>query len=360
MHVALMAGSLTRGGTERVLVNLADYLISRGDTVTVVTLSRYENEYELNKSATRIVWDLDPCEITSNRVKNFIKRINKLKSIWNEFKPDVILSFIGKNNFMALLTAPKSIPVAVSIRAIPWMEYPTKLSRLVAYLLYGKAATVILQTKNQDMYFSKKAKSKSVVMKNPIDSRFLVEPYDGERDKVIVSVGRVDENKNHKMIIDAFATIAKKYPDWKVVIYGDGDLRQNLLKYVDSMGLSGRIELPGNVPDVAEKIKKTSVFILSSNTEGSPNSLIEAMCLGLAPISTDCTCGGMDELIQNGVNGYVVPVGDTLKMQETLQNLLCDLQRILDISEKTRGTRDIYQPEKVLGEWREVLKNLTK
>lgn len=360
MHVVLMAGSLSRGGTERVLVNLADYLISRGDTVTVVTLCRYDNEYELNKSATRIVWDLTAEENTPNRVKNFIRRINKLKSIWREIKPDVILSFIGKHNFMALLSAPKDVPVAVSVRAIPWMEYPTKLSRLAAYVLYNRAASVILQTKNQDMYFSKKAKSKSVVLKNPIDAAFLGEPYTGEREKVIVSVGRVDENKNHRMIIDAFSAIAEEFPDWKVVIYGDGDLRTELLKYVDSMGLSGRIELPGAIPNVAEKIKKTSVFILSSNTEGIPNSLIEAMCLGLAPISTDCTCGGMDELIQNGVNGYVIPVGDTPKMQETLHFLLSDLQRILDISEKTKGTRDIFQSEKVLEEWRNVLEKLTK
>lgn len=358
MHVALMAGSLTRGGTERVLVTLADYLIKQGDTVTVVTQHQVENEYELNPNANRVVWELTDEEISSSRIKNFLSRCKKLRNIWGKRSPDIILSFIGKNNFMALLTAPKDIPVVVSVRAIPWMEYPTRFMRMVAYVLYGKASAVILQTRNQDMYFSKRAKSKSVVLKNPIDGRFLEKPYEGEREHTIVSVGRVDENKNHRMIIDAFAPLAKDFPDWKVIIYGEGELRQELLRYVDSIGLSAQIELPGNVPDIPEKIKKASVFILSSNTEGIPNSLIEAMCLGLVPVSTDCTCGGMDELIQDGVNGYIIPVGDTAKMQDALQKLIGDLQRILDISEKTKATRDIYQPEKVLGEWRKTLQNL--
>lgn len=360
MHVALMAGSLTRGGTERVLVTLADYLISQGDTVTVVTQHQVENEYSLNPKATRVVWELTEGEITSNRVKNFIQRFKKLQNVWKENNPDVILSFIGKNNFMALLTAPKKRKVAVSVRALPDLEYPSLWMKCMANFLYRRAGALILQTRDQGIFFSEGARRNAVILKNPINTSFLQEPYEGEREKTIVSVGRIDENKNHRMIIDAFAPLAKDHPEWKLVIYGDGDLRSELLKTVDSMGLSDQIILPGNVPNVAEQIKKTSVFVLGSDTEGSPNSLIEAMCLGLAPISTDCACGGPRELIEDGVNGYLIPVRDTAKMQEALQKLINDLHKIVEISSEAIKTRDIYQPQNVLDEWRDVLKKLCK
>lgn len=359
MHVAIFAGSLTMGGTERVVVNLIDYLIERGDRVTLVTQQQGEKEYPLNPEAKRYILALTSEENTGSRIGNIKARNNKLKNIWRERKPDVILSFIGKCNFMAIETGrPLGIPVAICVRALPELEYDNFIMRLRAGYLFPKANLGIFQTKEQMKFFSKKVQNKSVVLKNPMNEVFFEPPFEGEREKVIVTVGRVDANKNHKMIIDAFDAIKDEFPEWKVVIYGEGDKRKELIEYTKMLGISDRVTLPGNVENVAERIKKTGVFVLSSDTEGSPNALIEAMLLGLPVISTDCPSGGPGELIEDGVNGMLIPVGETSVLQEKLQNLLNNLQLQKAFSEKSLATRDIYSRKKVLGEWKMTLENL--
>ncbi|MDR2889091.1 MAG: glycosyltransferase, partial [Lachnospiraceae bacterium] len=145
MHVAMLIGSLSKGGTERILVNLVDFLLKRGHQVTVVTQYAKVNEYELNRSAKRVISDITEAETGHGRLTNFYRRFRKLRSIWRAEKPDVILSFIGKNNLMALLTTRRlSIPVAVAVRGAPEAEYPTGGLRRAASFLYRYAEGVVM------------------------------------------------------------------------------------------------------------------------------------------------------------------------------------------------------------------------
>ena len=144
------------------------------------------------------------------------------------------------------------------------------------------------------------------------------------------------------------------------MIYGDGEKRGQLRELVSEMELDERILLPGSTAYVADAIYKTRVFVLSSNTEGMPNTLIEAMVMGLTVVSTDCPCGGPAELIQNNYNGILVPVGDVNKMQEKLQFLLNNLQEADRMGINAMKTSDIYMPEKVYEEWQNCLENLMK
>ena len=363
MKVAIMAGSLSCGGTERVIVNLADYLIECGHEVTVVTLRKAQIEYPLNPCAERILWDLTADETKSGavgRISNFLARFHKLEAVWTEMKPDVILSFIGKNNFMALLTSRKySIPVAVAVRGEPNMEYYAGWMKLMSKTLFKRASKVVLQTKGQLEYFPKSIQSKAIILKNPINSAFFAEPVPfAQRQPLIVCVGRIDENKNHKMLIDAFNAIRDDFPEYKLIIYGEGELRKELLSYVKELGASEQIDLPGNISNVAEKIRIARVFVLPSNTEGSPNTLIEAMCLGLVCISCDSVGGGPRELIEHEKNGLLIPVGDTAILQDTLHNLLNDLQKMNEFSSKSLCTRAIYSREIILDEWKTMLESL--
>lgn len=356
MNVAIFCGSLSRGGTERVVINLIDYLIENGDKVTLVTQEKHDNEYPLNPEAKRFLLALTPEEDTGSRLGNLKARYTKLTNIWKEQKVEVILSFIGKCNFMAIETGKKlNIPVAVCVRALPELEYDSFIMRARAKLLFPKAKRCVFQTKDQMKFFSKKVQGKSVILKNPMNEVFFEPPYDGIREKTIVSVGRIDQNKNHRMIIDAFNRIQSTIPEWKVVIYGDGELRNELIEYVKNLGLEEKVSLPGNADNVAEKIKKAGVFILSSDTEGSPNALIEAMLLGIPVISTDCPSGGPGELIEDGVNGLLIPVGNVTVLQDNLQKLINNLQLQKQFSMNLLKTRDIYSREKVLSEWRDML-----
>ncbi len=359
MHVAMLIGALTKGGSERVLVNLADYLVRSGHRVTMVTQYQKENEYPLNENVKRVISDITTAETTRNRAINFSRRFFKLRNIWKREKPDVILSFIGKNNMMAILTS-RFLPVsvAVAVRGDPEAEYYTGWMRKAARYLFRYADGVILQTEASRGFFSEAISKKAVILRNPVNSLFFRPRFQGEREKTIVAVGRIDENKNHRMLIQAFARIADEFPDYKVIIYGEGELRECLQVEVREMGLAERILLPGNTDAVAEKIYKSRVFVLTSDTEGVPNTLIEAMLMGLTVVATDCPCGGPAELIRHQENGWLIPVRDTEKMKDSLHFLLKNLQNADFLGEEASRLQSQYDPDNIGKSWENYLQSL--
>lgn len=353
-HIAMFISSLNKGGSERVLVNLAEYFYSRGYRVTIVTQYQTENEYEIREGIRRVYSEITEEEIGSGRIGNFVKRFRKLRNIWKTEKPDLILSFIGKNNMMAILTSRfLSIPTVISVRGEPKEEYYSRFLRMAAKLLFPLADGIVLQTTASKEFFSKAVQRKSVILPNSLNPAFIREVYDGERDKQIVAVGRVDANKNHCMIIEAFASLAEQYPDYELVIYGEGELRQSLLEQVETMGLKERVHLPGSISNVAEAIYKASVFVLSSNSEGMPNTLIEAMALGIPSISTDCPCGGPQDLIESGENGILTEIDNVKMLEENLQKIISDQEFATKLSKNASKIQEKLNPDLINGKWEE-------
>ena len=168
--IVFYISSLAKAGAQRVILNLTESLLEKGHRVTIVTTSVVENEYELPKGAGRIISDIQGEEITSNRITNLTNRFSKLRGIWKSEQPDVIISFIGKNNFMAILTAwGLKIPVLVSVRGEPMEEYYSGLLRFLAKYLFRKADGIILQTEDSKAFFPKKTVEKAVVLPNPLN-----------------------------------------------------------------------------------------------------------------------------------------------------------------------------------------------
>ncbi len=354
--IALYISSLRKGGAERVIANLASYLDGKDYRVVIVTTHKAEIEYTVPDTVIRRISEPDEEELKGGRISNFIARCRKLRNIWKEEKPDVILSFIGKNNMMAILTSRGlGIPVAVSVRGEPNEEYYSRSLKLVAKHLFKLADGVVLQTRQCMEFFPGSIRKKSVILKNPVNPDFFKVRYEGERDKTIVAVGRIDENKNHEMLIRAFSLIAEEYPEYKLIIYGEGEKKHDLETLVKELRLQERILLPGSTDRVADAIYKTRVFVLPSNTEGMPNTLIEAMILGLTVIATDCPCGGPAELIDHEKNGLLTQVGNIEKMKENLQKVLNNLQEADLMGIQARITGEIYRPEKVYEEWEKYL-----
>ena len=151
--VAFYIGSLKKGGAERVFVNLATYFLEQGCNVTMVTQYKKENEYELPAGIRRVISDLTP-EEEGGRIVNLFRRYKKLRRIFREIHADVVLSTIGKNNFMALL-ANAFLPtkVVVSVVAEPTEEYPTKGMRLLAKTLFYAADGIVMQTADAVRFF---------------------------------------------------------------------------------------------------------------------------------------------------------------------------------------------------------------
>lgn len=354
-HICLYIGSLQKGGAERVMANLAEYLYGRGWEVTFVTTyfrppefmlphglwdpetgAPYENAEETSKEAPadlpddaevrwgsrvvmtepagihRIYADPSAEELSHGRIRGFHARYRKLRNIWKEEKPDIILSFIGHNNIFSILTSRGlKIPVAVSVRSDPAREYASSKLRIPAFLLFRQAAGVIVQTHGAADFFPKGIRKKTTILPNAVNPDFLRPRYEGEREKRVVSVGRLDDNKNQGFLIEQFAIAHHVHPEYTLHLYGDGPSREKFENRAWELGVADAVVFEGVVSGVRAKIEKSMIFVLPSLVEGMPNALLEAMSAGLACIATDCPCGGPRDLIRDGENGFLVPVPGT-------------------------------------------------
>lgn len=355
--IAFYIGSLSRGGAEHVMVNLAKYFLDNGYNVFLVTKASEPPEYEVPDGVIRILADITKDEITSSRVANLKNRIKKLRSIWEEIKPDVILSFIRKNNLMAIASAKGlGIPVVVGIRSNPERELQGRGFKEISFFLFGKAAGIVVQTNAAKAYLPAKLQKKTVIMPNSLSEEFIDRQPVSERRREIVLVGRIDANKNQRMVLEAFSEIMDDYRDWSLHLYGDGELAAGLRNRFDC----DRIVFHGQVSNVKDRIKGASIFVLPSKQEGMPNALIEAMALGLACISTDCPCGGPADLIEHEKNGILIPVDDKEELMNQLRRLLDDEQQRLRLGAEATKIAEDMRPEKVNLLWKEYLEGFIK
>ncbi len=388
-------GSLQKGGAERVMSNLCDYFFEQGYQVTLVTTYLAANEYEVKHAAWKsvpagaenatLVADLDENPVwvdltggekdgiqrvfsallkseQKDRLTNFRLRHQKLKDIWRALKPDVVLSFIGKNNIMALSTATREgIKVVVSVRADPDWEYSTTALKAGMLANFGKAAGVVVQSNGAKEKFPGYIQKKCTILPNSMDPSFVRKRYIGERENTIVMVARLHENKNQALVMEAFKEATKdRFKDYRLVFYGDGPDRLKLQHKATSMGIDDRVEFKGNVKHVAEHIEKAKLFVLASGHEGMPNSLIEAMSLGLACISTDCPCGGPRDLITDGVNGLLVPVGDVKAMTDAMVKVLENDDLANRLGEAATSVQKRFAPDVANAMWKEYFDKIIR
>ena len=359
--IALFISSLHRGGSERVMSNIASFLSGRGHRVILVTQYEYPDEYVVDPKVRRII--LENTENGSglfSRLTGFIRRFSELRKVWKKEEPDVILSFIGKNNIMAVISsAGLGIPVAVSVRSDPAAEYDSPGLKRAAFAVFKKAAAVIVMTRRSREFFPAYLQQRLIVLPNPISEEFLTDKASGQvRSGRIVAVGRVDENKHHRRMIDAFCTIADEFPETTLTVYGSGELLEPLREYASSLPVSDRIFLPGQTDDIRGSISGASLFLLCSDFEGIPNALLEAMALGIPCISTNCPCGGPADIIEDGRNGLLIPVGDEKALTEAMRRVLGSKELSDAFSKEALKVREKYEPAKILSMWEKTLTDL--
>lgn len=358
--IAFYIGSLNKGGAERVISNLAEFFYSKGYKVWMITKFIAKEEYSLSPGITRVVADITKDE-EKGRIQNLVLRIKKLRNIIKEIHPDVLVSFIGKSNLMCIAaTRGTGIPVAVSVRSNPEREIGNGWKKRFTFAMFQMAEGVILQTSEAKDFFPKSIQKKTIILQNSLNPEFIRPPYSGEKRKEIVTVGRIDKNKNQHMLIEAFVPLAESFPEWNVVLYGAGEERTKLENRVRELQLEGRILFMGMQKNIPEKIEGSSIFVLPSKQEGMPNALIEAMVLGLAVISTDCPCGGPRDLIVPEENGILVPVDDIQGLTRELKRLMENEQLREKLSKNAVLLKDKVMPERINAQWEEYLKTCSQ
>lgn len=354
MKIMLYINTIGHGGAERVLVNLANQFSKIGHDVVLVYSIKEDVEYETYEAVEKKLL----CD--GSMPRGFIKRnvslTKKLRRLLKEYRPDILISFMAEPNFRAIAACfglkTKNL---ISIRNDPNREYHTALQRMCAKFLYRYADGIVFQTQDAKDWFSPKIQKKSRIIFNQVDERFFeVERPASAKD--VVTVGRFTDQKNHKMLIEAFSKISDKVSE-NLIIYGDGSNRGKLEEHIEKLGLTDRVLLPGSVTGIHNIINSAKLFVLSSDYEGMPNALMEAMTLGLPCISTDCPCGGPKMLFADG-GGVLVPINDADALAEKMLYLLTHSDECEKLSIKAKQTAQNFLPKKVFAEWNEYVEKL--
>ncbi len=352
MKIGIIIGCLGLGGAERVSVNLARWFIGQGSEVVFFNTKKpAEKEYDLPDGAARILcWSKNKVGITSN-----------LRKALKKERPDAV---IVMGTPMCVYAIPAltglRIPTAVSERSSPGNAKIKKTTRVFSDLLVGSADAFIFQTEDAKKYFKKKIREKGRVIPNPIVASSLPDPYRGERTKRFVALGRLVAEKNYPLLIDAFGRFHKTHPEYVLEIYGDGPEREKLQARIDADGLGDSITLFRSRSDVLEHVKDARGFVLSSDLEGMPNALIEAMAIGIPSVSTDCPCGGPADLIEDGVSGILVPTGDSDALAGAIGKIADDAEFAGTLSANSVGIRERLDINVIGKEWSDVLTSILK
>lgn len=347
--LVIYVDSLSRGGAEHVSVTLADYAAHHGIECILLTERILQNEYPVPKGVKRISLELDHC---GNKYFHYLSNVSRLRSKLKEIKPDRLLVMDTPGCLLAI-PATRGLPirVIVSERNDP-NHFPGKnVVKHISRTLMKYADGFVFQTEDAKKFYDKKLRNRGTVIYNPLYIEKLPTIYNGRRAKKIVTMGRLSEQKNQKILIEAFSKIEGAYPEYELIIYGEGSLRETLEKQVRDLGIEQKVKLPGNDANVLEKIRDAGIFVLSSNYEGMPNALIEAMALGIPSISTDCPCGGPKTLVQPYINGLLFPVEDVDALVSCIKYFIENEEKADEIGMRATEIRTLLASNRICEEW---------
>ncbi len=346
------------GGAERVVSLVANALAEHGNNVTILTLVGGDSFYPLDD------------KVNYHSLGVVVDRSSRLKLLWSE------ASFFGKSMFSirklikkekhdAVISFLVETDILVGLCKLTGLKFnhicserndPTKRSSMMIKLLsliYKRAKLFVCQSKMVASFYKKVPDKIKRVIPNPINPEKLPErltPVDGR----IVAVGRLDYQKNFKMLINSIGEVVKDLPDVKLDIYGEGSLREELQSQIDSLKLENTVTLCGAKQNVIELISDAQLFVMSSDFEGFPNALLEAVAVGLPVISTNFPTGVAVELISED-NGIVVPTDDVQAMTDAVKKLLSDKAKLDEMGKASRKSAEKYYTPNVITMWEQEI-----
>lgn len=350
MKVIFMLPDLGAGGAERVVTILAQGMCRRKIAVDIVLFLSDRIQYDV-PDGVRIV-KMNASSLSRLQRLSILR--SYLKKQLKEDKHIVVIPFQELCLIYALLAA-KGWPIGVVAceRNDPYQKGRDGWSRLKAMLPFVLADQCVFQTPEAQAYYGKCVKKKSRVIVNPAAMPEALQ-WHGIGSKTIVSIGRLDPQKNQKMLIDAFALVHTRYPEYSLDIYGEGELREQLQRQIDDLGLRNAVNLRGYTKAIHQRLQNARLFVLSSDYEGMSNALIEALAMGVPTISTDHPIGGARMLIENGVNGILTPTGDHRAFAQAMADLLAHPEYACRLSECSQRIRKQMSPDEIVEQWLRV------
>ena len=364
MKLTFVTATLTSGGSERVMSIVANKMQERGYEVEIICLNDQIVFYPIN----------DGIKITHVEVESGTKSLPK--TLWwfrkyiQKTQPDVVIAFMVSVYTVTLLALMGiDIPVISSVRNDP--AYSNLRKKITRKLLLPRSAHVVVQTQQIKKFFNKSIQNMTTVIYNPVNEKVFETSYynDDDNDNLglkikderlnrIISVGRLYPQKDQKTMIEAFAKVNEKHPDWKLVIYGEGPEREALESLVERLKVKDKVILPGRSENIIDELKKSKIFCLSSIYEGMSNALVEAICVGLPIVTTKVS--GTEELIKNGENGFIVNIGDKDSMAKALTKIIEDENLQNQFAEKNKAQAIKFETNTIVNQWEDLVNSVVR
>lgn len=347
MKIVFVTAGMGGGGSERVIANICNFLVENEHEVLILMTAEQKVSYQLD-SRIRIQ---SLGERTGGSIIKRLERIVAIRRIIASDAKQVIVSFGTETNMFTILAKLfLKNRLIISERNDPNQCH----YKVLRNIIYSLADDFVFQTKDARNCFSEKIKKRSIIISNPIKTN-LPEPFNGKRKKRIVAVGRLNYQKNHKLLLEAFADFSKEFPDFELMIYGQGELLVELKQYSETLQISKQVIFAGFSQTLLQEIIDAAMFVLSSDFEGISNSLMEAMAIGLPVISTDCPIGGSAELIESRENGILVPVKKREELGNAMKMIARDAEFAKKLSQNAILVRERYSNHQICGKWMEYI-----
>ncbi len=355
-RILLVIDSLRGGGAERQISQMANYWARKGWAVTLASWSSSEvpDFYELDPGVTRE--HLDIWSFARRRERPLVAA---MRSIWRlarlirRIHPDVVLSFSEASNVLAVAAckATRTRCVVANRQNPDFVMSAKRHWRIPVAIAYANAASVVVQTKAAAQWMKEKFGLRCEVIPNAL--RDLLTPS-GLRQKTVVCVGRLDEHKGHDILIRAFEKLRDAHRDWRLVIVGDGSMKQSLEALCNELNIREHVEFAGASSNVESWMESAGIFVLPSWHEGFPNVLIEAMAMGAPVISADCPYGP-SEIITDNRDGRLVPVGDIEQLAVAMADLIASPAQRQELGLRALDVRSRYRQDAVMALWQDVV-----
>lgn len=337
--------ALGYGGAGKMIVYLANHFSKLGYEVVLYVEEQLGKHYDMEPG----VQIYQETEFFKNYYTRHFQQIFQLSKRVKEINPDLVISFQTNQNALSVLaTRKRHIPVIISERGDPY-QYHDIVAKLKTWVI-NKAEGGVFQTKKAMLYYGKELQARSVVIYNPNTVVGIECPT--KRNNEIAFVGRFDiHQKRQDLAVDAFKIVADAVSDVKLAFYGEGKEQEIIKEKVSRLGLVDRVVFKGLVKDVPNAIKNSKMFLMTSDFEGMPNALIEAMACGLPCVSTDCSPGGASELIRSGNNGVIVPCGDIQAIASAMISLLRDPEKAETLGAEAKKIVERLSPTNIYRQW---------
>jgi glycosyltransferase involved in cell wall biosynthesis len=359
VRLTLVVSSLGPGGAERVVATLSSAWARRGHAVTLLTLDdgAVPPFYPLDSAIRHVPLALTA--VSHGPIQGLTRNLGRVRVLRRAIRgsrPDAVLSFTDTTNVLALCAARLTRwPVVASEHSDPERHPLPAVWKRLMLVSYRWAAALVTPNAETREWFPPALRARTRVIPNPIPGGAPAPHRDGERlGRLVVSVGRLSEEKGHDRLLESFARIAPAHPGWRLLIAGEGPLRRELEALRDRLGLRERVDLPGLVPDVGRVLARADLYVLASRREVFPMALCEAMASGAPAVAMEYRAS-VREIVRDGVDGVVVPSGDVPALAAAMARLMAEPGERRRLGTRAVEVVERYGLDRVLGLWATLL-----